>query len=321
MNSKKLDFSENVKSFFLKEKEANLGAYLYSTPLTKDDNVRGEEYYRKVIYEEPDYYLYQDEMVLIKAVANQLSAHVPTQATVVEFGPGTQKAFVGKTLPFLKAIPQLHQYIAIDLCEKYLLDSAEIIKNELPQVEVQTQQKDFFNQIYLLEDYTSPVVFFKGSTISNLSQEQCINFLRTIPQFLTPDGLLIVGLDANQDENSLKSAYDTKAVSDFILNIFHRIHRDLPIKEFDPNAFTYKYEWIPNLHCVKHKAISTKKQHFKLDNTPIILEQKEEFHIMSSFKYPVEFFQSMAIQASLVPVDYFVDSYQRMAIHVFKVKA
>ena len=175
-NSASLDFFHNVKSFFLKEKEGNLGPYLYSTPLTKDDKVRGEEYYRKIIYKEPDYYLYQDETVLIQTVSNQLAVSVPTQATVVEFGPGTQKAFVCNTLPFLKAFPQLHQYVAVDLCQKYLLDSAEIIKNDLPQVRVQTLQKDFFKDIDLLKDYTSPIVFFKGSTISNLSREHCINF-------------------------------------------------------------------------------------------------------------------------------------------------
>ena len=136
---------------------------------------------------------------------------------------------------------------------------------------------------------------------------------------MAPDGRLIVGLDAYQDEDSLSRAYDTQAVSDFILNIFHRIHRDLALELFDPDAFTYKFEWVPSDYCVKHKAISTKNQLFKLDNTPIILDEGEEFHIMSSFKYPYEFFQSMAIQAGLVPLDYFIDNRQRMAIHVFKV--
>ena len=320
MDSLNVEFFNDVKAFFSREKEGNLGPYIYGTPDSsmKDDLVRGEEAYHQLIYEYPNYYLYKDEVNLIQKVANQLAAHVPPKATVIELGPGTEKAFVGKTLPFLKAIEQLHQYVPVDLCDKYLVDARKIIEKELPHVKVEAIKTDFFKDISWVQNHALPVMFFKGSTIGNLSQQQCIDFFQAVFPVLGSDGRLIIGVDANQDKNSLAQAYDNQLMSNLMLSIFHLINRDLPVRGFDANAFTYKFDWVSDEYCVKHKAISTKAQNFELNSTPVNLKEGEEFHLLSSYKYPVEVFQNLAKQSGLSPLDCFIDDRKRMAIYVFQ---
>ncbi len=77
----------------------------------------------EIISQNLDYYLYQEETQLINDVASKITAYVPAESNLIEFGPGTDIAFKKKTLPFLKEIKQLNSYIPIDLCETYLEQS------------------------------------------------------------------------------------------------------------------------------------------------------------------------------------------------------
>ncbi|NES72717.1 MAG: L-histidine N(alpha)-methyltransferase, partial [Okeania sp. SIO2D1] len=171
----------------------------------------------------------------------------------------------------------------------------------------------------LVQNFTKPVVFFKGSTITNLSTSNCLKFFGRISQALKPDGILIVGVDANQNESSLRGAYDTEIVAKFVLNIFHFMNRDLPITNFNSAAFKYEFEWLAPWHCVKHNANATKEQNFVLDGISINIKKGTKFHLLSSYKYPVDYFQNLAIEGGLKPIDYFVDENQPMVIHVLGV--
>lgn len=213
--TEKSPFIFDVKCFFLGQKKENLGPYLYSTPSPEIENdlVYGEKYYQKLIYEVPDYYLYKDEVDVIKKYADSIANHIPLEATVIEFGPGTEKAFITKTLPLLKSIEKLKNYVAVDLCQTYLDQTKDLVEQE-------------FN--------------------------------------------------------------------------------------------TYHFEWNEEEHCVKHNAIATESQSFSIDNTAISIKKGELFHVTSSYKYPTEFFQKMAINTGFKILDCFIDSHKRMAIYVLQ---
>ena len=106
----------------------------------------------------------------------------------------------------------------------------------------------------------------------------------------------------------------------FILSILYYINRDLPIYDFDPTAFNYEFNWVAETHCVEHNVRATQDQSFVLDGIPISIKSGEKFHFLSSYKYPVDYFQNLAIKAGLKPVDCFVDQNERMVIHVLGVK-
>ena len=321
LSTKKSPFVFDVKYFFLGQKKENLGPYLYSNPNPEIENdlVYGEKYYQKLIYEVPDYYLYKDEVDVIKKYADSIANYIPLEATVIEFGPGTEKAFITKTLPLLKAIEKLKNYVAVDLCQTYLDQTKDLVEQEFNEVTVQLVKDNFFSNCELVQKLpSSQVVWFKGSTLGNITQPDCVDFLQRISQALQPDGILIVGLDSNQDEVSLRKAYDNEPVAKFITNIFERINRDCEIDNFDPKAFTYHFEWNEEEHCVKHQAIATESQSFTIDNTPISIKKGDLFHVTSSYKYPTEFFQKMAINTGFKILDCFIDNHKRMAVYVLQ---
>ena len=313
-------FLSDVKSLFLQEQEENLSPYLYSTPDPdiEGDLANGEGCYLELISQNPGYYLYKEEIELFNNVASPLAAYVPPGANVIELGPGTDIAFKNKTLPFLKEIKELKGYIPVDLCQTYLDQSEEILNQELPAVSVKKIKSDFIKNIDLVSNYNLPIVFFKGSTITNLSTDNCLGFLTRIAQGLKPQGRLIVGVDANQNESSLRGAYDDGRMANLTLSIVHYINRDLPVKGFDPMAFEYEFNWVAETHCVEHNVRATKEQNFVLDGTPINIKNGTKFHFLSSYKYPIDYFQNLAIKAGLKPLDYFVHENKRMVIHVLE---
>ena len=316
-----VSFVDDVADLFLHKKEANVGPYLYGEPLPQIDNdlVCGEQYYKKLVYEIPDYYLYYDEVKLIEKVAGKIAKYVLSDSTVIEFGPGTEKAFRNKTLPFLKEIKQLHKYVAVDLCDIYLQTSKSIIIERFPETIVETIQNDFFKYGDLIvKDFSNPKILFKGSTIANLSKAECSLFLNRIYRAMDLNGILIIGCDANQNPESLKLAYDNETVEKFILNLFYRIDRDCPVEDFNPTAFNYRFEWEEREHCVKHNAVATESQVFKLNNNTIEVKKNDTFHIVSSYKYPLSVFGRMATNSGFEVLDYFIDDNQRMAIYVLK---
>ncbi|ERT03823.1 hypothetical protein M595_6237, partial [Lyngbya aestuarii BL J] len=164
------------------------------------------------------------------------------------------------------------------------------------------------------------VVFFKGSTITNLSTNNCLDFFRRISPALQPEGLLIVGVDTNQNEFSLRKAYDDGRMARLTLSILHFINRDLPISGFDASAFNYEFNWVPSTHCVEHNVRATQEQNFLLDGIPVQIEKGTKFHLLSSYKYPVDYFQDLAKKAGLQPLDCFVDQNGRMAIHILQAR-
>lgn len=312
-------FIANAKSLFLHLEEENLAPYIYSTPdpSIENDPARGEEYYQ-ILIEDKDYYLYKEEIRLINTVASQIAAYVPQGANIIEFGPGTKMAFVNKSLPFIKAVKQLKSYVPVDLCKTYLVNTEEVLKQELPEIAVKPLQDNFIENTDLVKIFERSVVWFKGSTITNLSTSDCIDFLTKISQALQPEGLLIVGVDANQNESSLKKAYSDK-MADLTLSTLYWIDRDLPVTNFNPAAFKYQPEWVPENYCFQHNVVSTSEQEFVFDGANISIEEGEKFHLLSSYKYPVEYFQSLAKKAGLEPLDCFIDEGKRMVIHVLGV--
>ena len=314
-------FILDVKALFLRQRKENLGPYLYSepNPEIENDPVCGERYYQTVIYEVPTYYLYRDEVELIQTHANSMSDYVPLEATVIEFGPGAGRAFIKKTLPFLRSIEKLNHYAAVDLCKAYLEQCKAIVEREFPLTNIQVIEANFIENCELLQKFSPPqVVWFKGSTIANLNQQDCVKFLHRLSKALQPEGILIVGLDSNQDEASLRKAYENEDVARFITNIFHRIKRDCDLNDFDPTAFKYRFEWNAGEHRVKHNAIAIEHQKFVIDNTSIEIAKGDVFNVVSSYKYPIEYFQEKAIDGGFKVLDCLMDSSQRMVIHVLQ---
>ncbi|MCV6639085.1 L-histidine N(alpha)-methyltransferase [Candidatus Albibeggiatoa sp. nov. NOAA] len=313
-------FLSDITQLFQRQAKENMYPYIYSSPNPEIENdlACGETHYNDLIYNVPDYYLYREEIKILQHSVEDLAAQIPENATIIEFGVGTEIAFRNKTLPLLKATEKLARYVPIDLCVTYLTQAQSVMDQELPQVAFQGIETDFVKNVAIVQEFENPVVFFKGSTITNLRPEQCIDFFQRLAEVLPTDGLLIVGEDSNPDESSLRKAYVNEPLANTMLSVFYRLKRDYAIQDFTPNGFNYRFDWLPQEYCVRHTAVATESQRFTLNNTAIEIQKDDEFHTVSSYKYPIEFFQDMAKQGGLESVAVFSKAPNPMVVHVFK---
>lgn len=308
---------QDAAELFSGKISGNLWPYLYGTPQDANDQVRGGILYNEMLEGEKDYYLYKYEAELFQTKGHLLTSLLGSNATFIELGPGSEQSIRLKTLPLLRSCSNLSGYVGIDISKPFVDKVLEVIRSEISGIKTEGIQQDF-TQLKSLPDVEKPVILFKGSTIANLRRDEVPVFISGIKELVGKKHYLLLVHDANQDEVSLMKAYDTPKMAVFMENIMCRVHRDVSTVGMEPKEFTYKPEWVPDNHDLKHVLTATKAQKFDIQGETIEIEVGQKFHTLSSFKYPIEVFQKMISDAGYQSIDVIQDQSTRMAAHVFE---
>ena len=90
-------------------------------------------------------------------------------------------------------------------------------------------------------EVSSPLGFFSGSTIGNLTHEESVEFLRNAAQLLGPGSAFLIGVDLQKSLDILIPAYDDASgvTASFSLNLLTRINRELEAN-FDVACFAHR---------------------------------------------------------------------------------
>ncbi|MEM1129782.1 MAG: L-histidine N(alpha)-methyltransferase [Pseudomonadota bacterium] len=311
------DFQQDIAAFFFNGLRGNLWPYLYGTPQAADDPVRGARDYDLCLQEEPAYYLSSCEAQLFADEAPALAAHLGSGATIFELGPGAEMYFRKKTLRLLRACADLRGYVGVDISVTFLDRVLEVVRGEFPGLRVAGLLQDF-SRLSTLPFVDNPVVLFKGSTIANLRRDEMPDFVRSVHDAVGRPHRFVVVHDANQDRETLMAAYDNAHCKRFYEGFPHRIQRDTNIAGFDPTAFRYTPEWVPEVHDFRQILTATRAQTCQLDGRPLAIASGQKLHIMSSFKYPLDVFTGLIGAAGYEHEAVYFDATQRMAAHVFR---
>ena len=318
-------FYAETLDLFLKRRVGNLYNWLYSSPNAADDIVRGGELLDALYLNCSDYYLYDKESSLIAANAPDLARAIGPHATLIDYGPGPVRSYTQKTLPVLQQLVAPKGYVPVDICPEYVAGCEQETHSRLPGMNTNGIVGDFYDSSISHKSYNKPVVYFSGSSIANCPEPDAYTLpvntfkrLETIRSQLNENGYLVIGHDTNQDEANLLAAYDNSYLSDLILNVLHRIARDLPVTNFNPEHFALWVKWDASDRCVKMGVRATKAQTFTLGRTEITIEADDIFHIASSYKYPSSLFIGMTEAAGFAHVQSFSEPNNPMAIHIFK---
>ncbi|MEE4359588.1 MAG: L-histidine N(alpha)-methyltransferase [Desulfococcaceae bacterium] len=310
-------FEEDCKAFFFEQTTGNLWPYLYSEPQNENDPVRGSVLYNEMLRKEKDYYLYSNESELLHNSGAQIASLIGPDATIVEMGPGGEKSFRDKTLPFLNTFTHLQGYVGVDICQGFLETILEIVRVSFPGLFVTGFHQDF-SRLENLPVFAKSVIFFKGSTVGNLRDGEVRDLMSKFRRLISEGHYLVIVNDANQDEVSLMKAYDNPGVAAFTENIMYRVKRDLELSEMMPDAFRYQPEWKKESYDFRHILVATSGQKFHLRGRDVEIEKGQKLHILSSFKYPAEVFQEMVRPAGFEPVTVLPDASERMTVHLFR---
>ncbi|MBE9113975.1 L-histidine N(alpha)-methyltransferase [Nodosilinea sp. LEGE 07298] len=274
---------------------------------------RGSELF-DAICQLPEYYLTRTEMAILRANAEDIAAALDHRA-LVELGSGSSQ----KIRILLNAAPQVQTYVAVDISRQHLQEACAALMADVEGLEA----------IAVCADYTQPlpiatipelrdrptIGFFPGSSIGNLEPAEVIAFLKTVAVL----GDLIVGVDLKKSASLLEPAYDdAQGISAaFALNVLVRINRELGA-DFDLTQFEYRACYNEVAGRIEMAIASLSDQTVRLGDAEIPFKAGETLRTEHSYKYTIDEFQLLAMEAGFKPVQVWTDAEQLFSLHHLK---
>ena len=231
----------------------------------------------------PEYYPSRIETQILRAQADKLSKSIPAGGALVELGSGASL----KTRLLLEAAPHVKQYVPVDVAEGFLQDASSRLAQEYSGLSVQPVVADFTTSVELPKDLSDvpKTVFFPGSTIGNLDQQQAIELLSNVRAW---DSIhrFILGADLVKPPEILVPAYDDSAgvTAEFNLNLLRRLNREIGAT-FNLETFGHEARWNADESRVEMHLRSEVDQSVRIGDTHIHFRVGETIHTENSRKY------------------------------------
>jgi dimethylhistidine N-methyltransferase len=241
----------------------------------------------------PEYYPTRTETALLNLIARELTADIPDEAVLVEFGSGASD----KTRILLDAAPQITAYVPIDISEDALRHATVRLQKAYPRLGVMPIVSDFTGSLELPHALRGrPLVgFFPGSTIGNFAPEEARALLLRMRRLLGAEAHLVLGADMIKDEATLVAAYDDGAgvTAEFNRNVLRRINRELG-GTFDLNAFDHLAVWNKDASRMEMHLVSRHDQIVHAAGHTFGFTAGERLHTENSHKFTVEMVSALA---------------------------
>jgi L-histidine Nalpha-methyltransferase len=322
------DFRNAVISLFRGQEAGNLFPYMYGerTWSKASPELSGEECWRLFLNSAPEHYCYSEEAALIQASAAEIGRVVNLGSSIVELGVGSTEAIEQKTLPLLNALRWPRTYTACDLSAEFAETAATLVDAAFPLIRSETLVGDYTKAQFFEEKETTPLLMQFGGTLFNVIDDyqedtallQMYTGLVRFSHMLPLGGYFLLSQDANADGDDLIDAY--KKAGPFVLNVLHRIKRELRPTGFDPDAFVYVPRWDAVRHLLIHDAVATKTQKIMLLGEQFEIGKGQALSITHSLKCPVPWFQALAEKAGFSSERVFTSPSGRMVLHLLKAR-
>ena len=189
------------------------------------------------ITELPEYYPTRTEIEILKAHIGEIAEALGNDILLVEYGAGAST----KTRILLDHLAAPAGYVPIDVSEDFLLQTADGLRRDYPDLPVHPIVGDFMIRLGLPAEATGrPVGFFPGSTIGNLDDDSIDAFMRAARALLGESGQFVIGVDLRKSPDILIPTYDDAAgvTATFHLNLLTLIYLHLDAN-FDLDAFAH----------------------------------------------------------------------------------
>ena len=245
----------------------------------------------------PEYYLTDTEISIMLGNIGEIAELVGKQASLIEFGSGSSS----KTRILLKHLDELAVYVPVDISEEHLLESAQQIREEFPQIEVLPVVADFTKQFALPSPRLMPlrnIVYFPDSTIGNLTHDDALDLLRVMRHEARDDGALLIGVDLQKDAEIIENAYNDSAgvTAEFNVNILRHLNRDYGAN-FDLSAYAHDARYDEEKGRVEIRLISSRNQAVSIGGEEFDIASGEAILTEYSHKYTLDGFADMAQEA------------------------
>jgi L-histidine Nalpha-methyltransferase len=231
-------------------------------------DARGAALYERIM-ELPEYYLPRAERAILEPRAREIAA-LTGPRTVVELGSGSSV----KTTILLDALPELEQFVAVDVSEDALAAAGRRVAARYPGVDVVGVVGDY--ERHLPGPFEQTLAVCLGSTIGALEPDERATLLAAVASMLGRDGALLLGLDLVKPVERIVAAYnDGEGLSAaLIANLLRILNRELAA-DFRPERFRSEAVWRPELERMEMGVRSLVPQTVTLASIDLSVEFEE----------------------------------------------
>ena len=245
----------------------------------------------------PEYYPTETELGILRDNVDEIARLVGPQASLIEFGSGSSL----KTRVLLENLHDLAAYVPVDISEELLLESAALLREDFPNIDILPVAADFTRPFALPQPAIMPVkniVYFPGSTIGNFTNEDALELLRVMHGEAGEGGALLIGVDLQKDPDIIERAYNDSAgvTAEFNLNVLRHLNREFGA-DFKLDAFSHSAEYNPEEGRVELRLVSSEQQDVSVGDEAFTIEEDEAILTEYSHKYTLESFARMAGRA------------------------
>ncbi len=246
-----------------------------------------------LICELDEYYLTRTETKIMQDNIVDIAETLGEKFFLIELGSGSST----KTRILLEHLKNIIAYVPIDISEKHLHESVNILNDEFPKLNIFPIMADYTQEFKLPIDGNNHLkknVYYPGSTIGNFNKEEAQNFLKRISKICGENGGLLIGVDLVKDREILLNAYNDKKgiTSAFNLNILRNINNQFQ-SDFDSSKFKHKAIFNEEEHRIEMYLISKENQKVTIEGDDFYFEQGEKILTEYSTKYSIENFKEL----------------------------
>jgi dimethylhistidine N-methyltransferase len=264
----------------------------------------------------PEYYPTRTELGILTARAAEITALIPPEAAVIEFGAGATTK-----IRILLAAHRVAAYVPVDISGDFIATQAEELRRDFPDLAVHPVAADFTHPFVLphaVRDLPK-VGFFPGSTLGNFEPDDARRFLASARDILGRGARMIIGVDLEKDEAVLLPAYDDAAgvTAKFNLNLLIRINRELGA-DFDLAAFSHRAVYNRDQHRIEMHLVSRCDQTVHVLGERVAFNAGETIHTENSYKYSLARFRALAREAGWTPARCWTDRDAMFSVHAIE---
>lgn len=322
-------FLEDTLALFSGRKTGHMNAHAFNepNPAIQDDPVRGGEHWTRMIERAVHYYLVTKEAQTVQAFAEEIGAYLPAGLMSVDLGPGESEAVYGKTIPFNGGLRKPAGFVAADVNSLFASSASNTVEDATGIPSRSIIGNFLEEELNLAPDRQAVMSLFGGllcnfcsdrtKTAGKHLQEAFDNLARN----MKPGDYLVITQDTNQNKDQLLKAYSHPDMALYILSVLHKIRRDLPTKNFDPDSFEFVAKWNAEEHLLSLNARLKKDcapQSFEIANVPFTVGHDRNISLVNSYKFPVGFFIEAAKRAGFISKKLLMREGNPIALHLFQ---
>jgi dimethylhistidine N-methyltransferase len=258
-------------------------------------DARGAELFEQICALD-EYYLTRCELAILDRHAAEMTRHIGSAATLIEYGSGSGR----KTLLLLDHLDRPAAYLPVDINSENLTAFGGQLAERYPALKVVPVCADFTKSfdVPAIPDSARRVVYFSGSTIGNFGPAEAVPLLAHIARLVGPGGGLLIAADLKKDRQVLEAAYDDArgVTAAFNLNLLARINRELGA-DFNLQGFRHRALFNEPESRIEMHLVSLANQTVHVGGEVIAFREGETIHTENSYKYTLPGFADLARQA------------------------